>query len=261
MRIALKIAYDGTDFFGFARQRERRTVQGLLEEHLSLVLRGQAALTGAGRTDRGVHAAGQVVSFDVPSEGGTRGREVEPAWLSARLNKWLAPEIAVRAAAVVPESFSARFSARRRVYEYRCYVATAPDPFLDRFALWLPSGPALAPVRKAARTLIGEHDFSSFCRRGEGSLVRRLTRIAVSTPSPGHVTFRVEADSFCHQMVRSIVGTLLSVGSGDRASADVARALAARDRAAAGEVAPARGLTLCEVAYRPDPFKRTTSTR
>ena len=247
MRIALRIAYDGTDFFGFARQRGRRTIQGLLEERLSLLLRVPVSLVGAGRTDRGVHAAGQVVSFDAP-EG------FDPAWLAGRLNRWLAPEIAVPAAAVVPETFSARFSARGRLYEYRCYVGPAPDPFLDRFALWLAAAPALRPMRTAARSLLGEHDFSSFCRRGEGSLVRRLRRLAIVTPSSGEVVFRVAADSFCHQMVRSIVGTLLGVGSGRREPASVGLALAARDRAKTGPLAPARGLTLVSVTYRPDPF-------
>jgi tRNA pseudouridine38-40 synthase len=249
VRVALKVAYDGTDFFGFARQRNQRTVQGTLEEKLSLVLRSPIELRGAGRTDRGVHADGQVVSFDLPSE------ETDPAWIADRLNKWLAPEVAVRAAASVPDSFNARFSARRRSYEYRCYAGAAPDPFLDRFNAWLPAAPQLAPMRSAARVLIGEHDFSSFCRRGEGSLIRRIRRLVISTPAPGRVVFRVEADSFCHQQVRAMVGTLLAVGSGDREPADVAALLAARSRAGAAEIAPAHGLTLVAVSYRPDPFR------
>lgn len=256
MRVALKIAYDGTDFFGFARQHGRRTVQGLLEERLSLLLRTQTTVVGAGRTDRGVHASGQVVSFDVADEASLGGRGASgPDWVAMRINKWLAPEVAVRAAALVPDDFSARFSARRRSYEYSCYVAEAPDPFGDRFSLWLASRPVIAPMRTAARALLGEHDFSSFCRRGEGSLVRNLKRISLTSPSPGRIVFRVEADSFCHQMVRSIVGTLLEVGSGSRDASEVGKALEARDRAAAGAVAPARGLTLVAVAYRPDPFR------
>lgn len=248
MRIALRIAYDGTDFYGFARQRGRRTVQGLLEERVSTIVRSPVKITGAGRTDRGVHAAGQVISFDVPAD-------IDAAWIGKRLNKWIAPEVSVVSAAAVPHDFSARFSARRRAYEYRCYVADAPHPFEDRFALWLPARPSVAPMRVAARALIGEHDFSSFCRRGEGSLVRRLQRIAIKSPAPGRLLFRVEADSFCHQMVRSIVGLLLAIGAGKRESSAAARALAARNRSSTVEIAPARGLTLVEVSYRPDPFR------
>jgi tRNA pseudouridine38-40 synthase len=255
VRVALKIAYDGTNFFGFARQQGRRTVQGLLEERLSVLMRESVVLTGAGRTDRGVHAAGQVVSFEVPDGRETRPGEIEPGWLQRRINRWLAPEIAVRAAAIVPRSFDARFSARRRAYEYRCYVDVAADPFLDRFNLWLSSPPRLGPMRAAARSFVGEHDFASFCRRGEGSLVRHLKRLSISAPAPGRILFRVEADSFCHQMVRSIVGTLLEVGSGEREPASILKALEVRDRSAAGAVAPARGLTLVEVTYRPDPFR------
>lgn len=249
----LKIAYDGTEFFGFARQCGRRTVQGLLEERLAMLLRNPVGIVGAGRTDRGVHAAGQVVSFDAPPA-------TQPDWVMKRLNRWLAPEIAVVAAAAVPDDFSARFSAVRRSYEYRCYAAPARDPFQDRFALWLPAMPSVRSMRAGARALIGEHDFSSFCRHGEGPLTRRVRRVSIAPPAAGRLVFRVEADSFCHQMVRSIVGMLLAVGDGARVPGDVAAALAARDRAAAGPVADPRGLTLVSVSYRPDPFRHAAVT-
>ena len=246
MKIALLVAYDGTSFNGFARQPHGRTVQGLLEEALSQFLRVPVRTTGAGRTDSGVHAAGQVVSFEAPD--GT-----DPSRVRDRLNRRLGPEISVRSAAVVPRSFDARHSARKRVYAYMLYGGVAPDPFLDRFAVWVPDGLNLAAMRSAARALIGEHDFSSFCRRGEGSMVRRVRSITVR-PDGERLVVRVIADSFCHQMVRSIVGLLLEVGRGKRPAEEAPRALAAKDRASAGPVAPAKGLTLIEVGYNRTPF-------
>jgi len=242
MKIALLLAYDGTDFHGFARQKSARTVQGLLEEKLSMLLRAPIETVGAGRTDAGVHASGQVVSFASESE-------VDPAWVQMRLNKLLAPEIVVRAAASVSEDFSARFSAVRREYEYRIYRSAEPDPFRDRFALWVPHMLSITAMRTGARALIGEHDFSSFCKHGEGSMVRRVRSIRFVSKGD-ELTVKVSADSFCHQMVRSIVGLLLETGAGKREPDDVGKALRARERSRAGSVAPARGLHLILVGYR-----------
>jgi len=250
MKIALLVAYDGTDFHGFARQKRARTVQGLLEEKLSLLLRAPIETVGAGRTDAGVHAAGQVVSFDAPSA-------VLPEWLKLRLNKLLAPEIVVRAVSAVPDDFSARFSARRREYEYRIYRSPTPDPFRDRFSLWVPGPVSLSKMRAASRALIGEYDFSSFCRRGEGSMVRRVRAITF-TPRGDELIVKIKADSFCHQMVRSIVGLLLDVGVGKRKPEDVGEALRAKHRNSAGPVAAARGLHLVDVAYSGRVFGQRT---
>ena len=247
MKFALLVAYDGTDFHGFARQRASRTVQGELESRLSLLLREPIETVGAGRTDAGVHAHGQVVSFEAQ-------RDVDLEWLNRRLNKLLAPEIVVRAAAKVSDEFSARFSATRREYEYWIYRTDVQDPFRDRFALWVPGPLSISRMRAAARDLIGEHDFSSFCRRGEGSMVRRVRAITFSSRGD-ELIVKIKADSFCHQMVRSIVGLLLEVGAGKREPGDVSKALRARDRSAAGPVAAARGLHLILVAYQPDLFR------
>ena len=248
MKIALLVSYDGTDFRGFARQPHARTVQGSLEEALSQLLRTPVRTVGAGRTDAGVHAAGQVVSFEAPDGA-------DPVWIKDRINRRLAPEIAIRAAAAVPTAFDARHSARKRIYEYHLYRMPARDPFLDRFAVWAPDHLDVGSMRRAAKALIGEHDFSSFCRRGEGSMTRRVRSIAIR-PDGDQLVLRVIADSFCHQMVRSMVGLLLDVGRGKREPADLARALAARDRAAAGPVAPAKGLVLVEVGYSRSPFRK-----
>ncbi len=249
MKIALLVAYDGTDLRGFARQPGQRTVQGLLEEALSQLLRTVAIpITGAGRTDAGVHSAGQVVTFDAPV--GTDHR-----WVAERLNRRLAPEISVRGAAAVPDDFDARHSAQRRVYEYTIQRSASPDPFRDRFTVWVPEDLNVAAMRRAAKGFIGEHDFSSFCRRGEGTMVRRIRTIAIR-PAAETLVIRVVADSFCHQMVRSLVGFLLEVGRGKRKPDEVPGVLARRERAAAGPVAPAKGLTLVEVAYPRRPFGR-----
>lgn len=245
MKLALLVAYDGTRFSGFARQRRVRTVQGELEGRLSTILRGPVTIAGAGRTDAGVHAWGQVVSFVVPD--GTR-----PDWVRGRINRMLGPEVAVRSAAEVPDDFDARFSARRRSYEYRCYRSDADDPFRDRFMVRV-GALRVQAMRAGARALVGEHDFSSFCRKGQGSLVRRVRRVTI-VPSSEELIFKVEADSFCHQMVRSIVGLLLEIGRGGREPEEVSRVLRARARSAAGPVAPAKGLHLVAVAYRPNPF-------
>ena len=213
-------------------------------------MRAPVRTTGAGRTDAGVHAAGQVVSFEAPD--GT-----DAAWVAARLNKRLAPEIAIRAAAAVPDGFDARFSAKRREYEYHLYRTVAPDPFLDRFAVHVPESLDLRAMRTSAKAFIGEHDFSSFCRRGEGSLVRHVRSIKLSAPTPGRLVIRVVADSFCHQMVRSLVGLLVEIGRGKRPPSDGRKTLAARDRAAAAGVAPAKGLILRSVAYGRSPWGRS----
>ena len=253
MRIALLLAYDGTDFQGFARQREGRTVQGLLEESLSGLFRVETRLTGAGRTDAGVHAVGQVVSFDAPVG-------MDPAWVASRLNKRLGPEISVRAAVVVPDEFDARHSARKRIYEYTLVRSSGPDPFRDRFTLWVVDELDVLAMRHAAKGFLGEHDFSSFCRRGEGSMVRRVKSITIKRAGDDLIV-RVVADSFCHQMVRSIVGFLLEVGRGKRDPDEVQMVLARRERAAAGPVAPAKGLALVEVGYSRRLFLPTSRSR
>ena len=173
--IRLTLAYDGTDFRGFARQRGLRTVQGELEGALARILGTVPGLSVAGRTDAGVHARGQVVSFGVPPA--LLGR-VDPARLQRALNGLLAPEVVVVRAAWAPPGFDARRSARAREYRYRIDVGPLPDPFTARYVWHRPGDPSLARMRAAARHLVGEHDFASFCRRPEaGGTVRRLERL------------------------------------------------------------------------------------
>ena len=244
--LRLTLAYDGTGFRGWARQRDPtiRTIEGELTERLEVVVREPVRLSVAGRTDAGVHARGQVVSFRTAST-------VPPDRLRRALNRALAPEIVVVEATEAPEGFDARFSAIGREYAYRVDEADSPDPFTGRFVWHRPGRLAIGPMRTAARSVVGEHDFSSFCRDpGQGrSTVRHLRRLTVSRR--GNVLeIRAEADAFLHQMVRSLVGTLVAVGDERLSPEEMAGILGARDRrAAGGRLAPSRGLSLERVRY------------
>ena len=244
--IRLTLAYDGTDFHGWATQRDAsiRTIEGELTSHLERILRDHVKLSAAGRTDAGVHARGQVASFRTASG-------VEPDRLRKALNSALAPEVVVIRASRAPDGFDARFSASAREYRYRIREADTPDPFTARF-VWDRRGRLpLAPMRAAARLLVGEHDFRSFCRHpgGDRSTARRLSVLVVRRRAEV-LEVRAVADSFLHQMVRSLVGTLVAVGEGKLEPDSMPAVLAARDRSAAGRLAPARGLTLERVGYR-----------
>ena len=250
-RLRVDLAYDGGPFFGFARQPDRRTVQGTLEGALARVLRQPVRTTCAGRTDRGVHARAQVVHLDVdPAPLRDPAVLGAPAVLRDRLDRLVGPEIAIWVVRRVGARFDARFSATSRRYRYRLVDAATLDP-LDRHDRWHLGRPlAVGPMRRAAAALVGEHDFGSFCRRAVGrTTVRRLDEVAISRPSSGRVDVRVDGAAFCHQQVRSIVGCLVEVGLGRQEPGWVADVLAARDRSAAARVAPPHGLTLEGVGY------------
>jgi tRNA pseudouridine38-40 synthase len=240
----LLLAYDGTGFRGFAAQTEQRTVEGALAKALERVLRRPMELTCAGRTDAGVHAWGQVVSF--PSPPG-----LEPERLRSALNGMLGPEIVVRDVDLAPAGFDARHSATSRTYRYTIVNRPVPDPFLARYAWWVEQPLDLRALRMAADPFVGEHDFASFCRKGpEGStLVRRVLSSRWCVVDDGVLRYEITGNGFCWQMVRSIVGTLVDVGSGRRRPGDVLGILRAGDRAAAGQVAPPHGLCLWQVEY------------
>ena len=245
--MVLTLAYDGPAFRGWAMQRDPsiRTIEGELVLHLERVLREPVKLSVAGRTDAGVHARGQVASFRTETS-------VAPGRLQNALNSVLAPEVVVVRSRLAPDGFDARFSAKARGYVYRIDEAPLPDPFTGRFAWHRPGRLALAPMRRAAGDLEGRHDFRTFCRHpgGDRSTIRHLRRLTVAR-SGGGLAIRAEADAFLHQMVRSLVGTLVAVGAGKQDATAMPRVLAARDRAAAsGGLAPARGLTLERVSYR-----------
>jgi tRNA pseudouridine38-40 synthase len=247
-RVRLDLSYDGTDFHGFAENEGVGTVAVRLRTALEQVLRTEVRLTCAGRTDAGVHARAQVVTFDVPAD------RVQPERLRRSLNSMLGQRIAVHSVRNVDDGFDARFSATWRAYRYLVLNRQDPDPFLARTSWWVPDPLDVDAMDAAAAAVVGEHDFSSFCRRPkdqpEASLVRRVLRVGwTPQDEPGLLRFEIVASAFCHQMVRSIVGTLVDIGRGRTRAADLGAVLAAKDRAAAGNLAPPQGLCLWQVGY------------
>jgi tRNA pseudouridine38-40 synthase len=268
-RVRIDLSYDGGGFSGWARQPGQRTVQQVLEDALSQVLRADppVQLTVAGRTDAGVHARGQVAHADLPLA----------AWLDAapvilrRLARLLPPDVRVRRIGAAPDGFDARFSALSRRYSYRvCDDVTGPEPLRRHDTLWTRREIEIGPMNEAAALLLGEHDFAAFCRRREGATtVRELLSLSWSRPEltapelalprsgvPGSGVPRVAeatviADAFCHSMVRALVGALLKVGEGARPPSWPAQVLTARVRDSAVPVVPPHGLCLEEVCYPP----------
>jgi tRNA pseudouridine38-40 synthase len=252
-RARLTVAYVGTDLHGFAEAEGLPTVMGELRRTLEMMVRLPVAAVGAGRTDAGVHGWGQVVSLDLPED-------TDLGDLQRRLNKVLAPTIAVRDVAWTDDpGFNARYDAEWRHYRYHVLNSAVPDPFFAGTTWHVPQPLQLWAMQLACDPLIGEHDFTSFCRRPkvpEGatqpSLRRRVIRAdwrLVPGDHPGLLRFEIRANAFCHQMVRSIVGTLVDVGLGKIHAGDVRGILLSQDRRAAPTVAPPHGLVLWEVGY------------
>jgi tRNA pseudouridine38-40 synthase len=250
VRLRLDVAYDGTDFSGWAIQPDRRTVQAELETALRRVLRlAEASTTCAGRTDAGVHARGQVCHVDVPASVA----ELVPA-LAGRLARALPTDLRVRRVELAPPGFDARFAAIWRRYAYRvCDEPTAADPIRRREVLaWRrPLDPDR--MNAAAARLTGEHDFAAYCRRREGaSTVRTLRELSWTRRDDGVLVAHVVADAFCHNMVRALVGAMLAVGEGRLDVDEPRRILDIGVRDPRVLVVPPHGLTLEEVGYPDD---------
>jgi tRNA pseudouridine38-40 synthase len=242
--IRLTVEYDGSAFCGFQWQPELRTVAGTLEAALERLLSEPVSLTAAGRTDSGVHATGQVVSFET-------GRAFPFERLSLALNSVLPADVAVREAAVVDAEFSARFSAVERAYEYAVTNERARSPMLSRWAYLVPGELDLEAMRAASRSLVGRHDFRSFCGvpPDNGNTVRTVRALEIERRDR-MVRFSITADGFLHRMVRTVVGTLLEVGRGRREPQSLPDVVAACRREAAGVCAPPQGLYLAGVRFR-----------
>lgn len=240
--IRLDIAYDGSGFRGYAIQDGVRTVQGELEAALGTYLRSPVETAVAGRTDAGVHARGQVVSF-------VHDGDVDLRRLPRAIAGIVGPEISVRQAAVVADDFNARFSATWRRYRYSMGTGSHRDPLTRGFVWHVGRRLDSTSMTVAAKAFIGQHDFSAFCRSVEGkSNVRRLTELSV-TQNGEVFEFWVQSNAFCHQMVRSIVGYLYDIGRGYSDVQLVEEVISAGDRSSVGTVAPAHGLTLWAVGY------------
>lgn len=249
----IDIAYDGTAFRGYARNRGVRTVQGELERAISVAARTEPVTEVAGRTDAGVHARHNVV-------GVVLDRPVDPAGLQHSVNRMLGPEIVATSLTEVDDGFSARFDATSRCYRYLVDNGPVPDPMM-RWRAWHSPAPLdTGAMSEAAGSFVGEHDFASLCRRAEGRATVRRVDSARWWEEDALVVYEVEASSFCHQMVRSMVAMCVEIGRGRLPAASVAGILAARDRNAARGAAPAHGLTLWQVRYRPDRDGRRPET-
>jgi tRNA pseudouridine38-40 synthase len=247
VRVRLDLAYDGTDFAGWAFQHDQRTVQGVLESALATISRRTdlSRVTVAGRTDAGVHATGQVAHADLPAP-------VAADRLLPRLNGVLPRDVRIRAVAPAPAGFDARFSGMARTYRYRVADSAATvDPLRRRDTLAWPRELDLAAMQRASELLLGLHDFAAFCRKREGATTVR-TLLQLDWAREDVLVGTVRADAFCHSMVRSLVGALLSVGEGRRPSDWPASLLSASGRASDVVVAPPHGLTLVRVEYPPD---------
>jgi tRNA pseudouridine38-40 synthase len=237
----LTLEYDGADFHGWQVQPRLRTVQGELADALARVLGEPVTLTGAGRTDAGVHAFGQVASFSTDVDVPLRR-------LRRALNGLTGRDLIVREVAPADAGFDARRSATGRVYRYR--LGHAPTA-LDRHRVWVPGYDLdLDAMRAATAQLVGPHDFMSFAASRDASPHKRCeVRRAVFVEEEAGVRLEIEADRFLHHMVRNIVGTLVDVGRGRLETTSIAEILAARDRRVAGPTAPAHALTLWQVRY------------
>ncbi|OBJ74005.1 tRNA pseudouridine(38-40) synthase TruA [Mycobacterium sp. 1274756.6] len=270
-RLRLDLAYDGTEFAGWAVQAGRRTVAGVLEDALATIFRTPLRLYGAGRTDSGVHATGQVAHVDVPTAAlpyayPRHPRPEQPEFLPLlrRLARFLPADVRVRRIGRAPNGFDARFAALRRHYRYQLTTAAhGADPLQARYVTAWPRQLDVAAMSAAAQPLLGLHDFAAFCRHRPGATtIRDLQRLDFDRDGD-LVCAHVSADAFCWSMVRSLVGALLAVGEGRRSAQWCAALLDEPKRSSAFAAAPAHGLTLVGVDYPPDDelAARTAVTR
>lgn len=252
-RVKLVLAYDGTDFHGFAAQPGVRTIGGELSDSLETMFGDVPEMICAGRTDAGVHAWGQVVHFEVEQALLAR---YDMNRFARSLNRQLGPEIVVRDAVVVPNDFHARFSATQRIYRYKILLAPNNVPFSRHAHWWIPGSLDTDAMQASCEIILGEHDFSTFCRKPKSeevvSLVRHIdsAQWTVRECDTGlELQFEIAGNAFCHQMVRSLTGYIVEIGRGNRSLDEFDYALEARDRQFGAPLAPPQGLCLWEVRY------------
>jgi tRNA pseudouridine38-40 synthase len=247
LRLKIKLAYDGTNFSGWAKQPDRRTVQEEFEKAFATIVRQRCESIVAGRTDAGVHATAQIIHIDVPEN-------TDLSDLSYRLNQLLDTDVRVLELEVAPEGFHARFSALRRHYQYQIVDANKAINPLDRYdrASWYRSLD-LTRLNEASALLLGEHDFAAFCKFREGATtIRTLATFKWERKADGLLVAQVVADAFCYSMVRNLVGSAVCVAEGRFEPSWIAEMLANRARISESMVFPAEGLTLVQVDYPDD---------
>jgi len=242
--IKLLIEYDGTNYQGWQVQPKGPTIQGILEEKLGLLTGQPVQLFGSGRTDSGVHALSQVAHFRTQSQMDIRT-------IQRALNSLLPPDIVIRKAEDVQESFHARKHSKSKTYEYRILNRNLRSAFHRRYVWHIPQKLDLTEMKRATQSLIGEHDFAAFRTVGSPTrtTVRKVIRAEWKRGRDGVIRFEIEANGFLKQMVRSIIGTLVEIGKGRMKAAEIRKILNSKDRREAGPTAPAQGLFLKEVKY------------
>lgn len=242
-RILLTISYDGTNFFGWQKQTDRRTVQGEIEKAIEIVAGKSCEVFGSGRTDAGVHALAQTAHFDLPVD-------IPVSRLADVLNSLLPGDIAVLKAEEVDKDFHARFSIKKKCYEYRVYVGSEKDPFMCHRMGWVKYPLDLKKMIEAGKMLVGKHDFKGFCSSATctNDFVRKIFSIDI-TKDGDFYYFDIVGNGFLYNMVRIIVGTLIDVGRGKLGLESVKEALENGDRSKAGVTMPAGGLYLKYTKY------------
>lgn len=242
--IRIKVTYEGTRYQGWQKQESaENTIQGKLELLISRMCGEEIAIQGSGRTDAGVHALGQVVNFHTNST-------MSVAEMLTHMNQYLPEDIAVVEITEAAERFHSRLNARGKRYSYRVWNSTVPNVFLRRYAETVPEQLDIEAMQKAAKHLLGEHDFKSFTstKKGKKSTVRRIDCIDIKKEG-NLITFTFEGNGFLYHMIRILVGTLLEVGKGEREADSIPALIAAKNREQAGALVPGKGLVLEEVFY------------
>ncbi len=248
MRYVLKIAYDGTGYAGWQRQKNAVSVQQVLEETIFSTLGRQVRVTASGRTDAGVHAAGQVCHFD---DGVIT---VPPEKMPDCLNRFLPPDVRITEGWGADESFDSNRSAKRKMYCYSLYVSAREMPLKERYAVRVDVAPPLTVLQEIAKIFEGEHDFKAFCASGSSvkTTVRTVYEVRVEEGESfgcRDIKIYVTGNGFLYNMVRTMAGTLLAIGSGKRKIEDVLRSYQTGERELLGKTMPAKGLTLMQVDY------------
>ncbi|HUH53171.1 MAG TPA: tRNA pseudouridine(38-40) synthase TruA [Microbacteriaceae bacterium] len=260
VRVRMDLGYDGTNFSGWAKQPQQRTVQGELERALATLLRvTHVALTVAGRTDAGVHARGQVCSFDVSDvlleklsgRGSLRDSELSARRVNGVLARFNAPDIEVHTLKVVPDTFDARFSALARKYEYRlAQNAVRKDPLTRNFTVSLKENLDLKLMSEFSHNLVGLRDFGTFCKPRDGATtIRELQVFDWFEGEDGIFVATLKADAFCHSMVRSLIGAAVAVGSSRLSVSEAMKLTEAKKRCSQFKMMPPQGLSLQKVYY------------
>lgn len=253
MRYAILLAYDGTDYGGWQIQKNSITVQEKLEEACEKVFGVKTCVTASGRTDSGVHAAGQVCHFDAETT-------IPAEKIADVLNRFLPPDISVLRSSAAPENFDANRSAKRKTYCYKFYLADRRNPLKDRFSVWVKNPLNIAKLQHISGSFVGKHDFKAYCKSGSQvkTTVREVYSVDVKIEKnelSTDIEIYVCGGGFLYNMVRTIAGTMINFAEGSLSEGEIARSLSEGDREAVGRTMPAKGLTLEKVEYGVPLFK------